>query len=563
VFDTTLLQASPFLELTAVLCVATLAGFVGLLLRQPVIVSFIAVGVLAGPSALGLVRPNAHIELLAELGIAVLLFLVGLKLDLALLRNQGVTALVSGLAQVGVTSVIGFGLARLLGFDPVNALYIAVALTFSSTIIIVKLLSDRKEIDSLHGRLALGFLIVQDLVVVLAMLVLSAYEVGSNATGTFDLWTRVAQAVASGLLLLILVAVFIRWIADRLVGRIAHSPDLLITFAIAWASLLAALGHQFGFSQELGGLLAGVSLASTPFREAIISRLSSVRDFLLLFFFVALGTEIEWQHMSQELGPALLFSLFVLVGNPIIVMVILGIMGFRKRTSFLAGLTVAQISEFSLVLMAMGRDLGHVSPEALGLVTLVGLISIAVSVYLITYGQHIYRVLEPWLGVFERRQVDRNATEDEPATGTKKPVDFILFGHGRYGRAIAAGLRRAGARLLVVDFNPEVVKVARSSGYRVVYGDAADQEFLKGLPLDGVRWVISTLPQHEMGVTHDDPRLILTKGLRLQRYQGSIAVSANHMEDVGALAAAGADLVLLPWQDAAVQAVNWLMGRDE
>lgn len=552
---------SPFLELTAVLVVATLAGVAGMLLRQPVIVSFIAVGVLAGPSALGLVHASTHVELLAELGIAVLLFLVGLKLDLALLKAQGRTALVSGLSQVSITSSLGFLLALALGFGVVDALYIGLSLTLASTIIIVKLLSDKQEIDSLHGRLALGFLIIQDLVVVLAMMLISSLGAGATSGSAVEIGLKVSQIVASGVVLLGLVVMFIRYVADRLVARIAHSSELLVTFAIAWACLLAATASLLGFSKELGGLLAGVSLASTPFRESIVSRLTSLRDFLLLFFFVSLGTEIEWHAMGAQVVPALIFSVFVLVGNPIVVMIILGAMGFRRRTSFLAGLTMAQISEFSLILVAMGRDLGHVSAGALGLVTLVGLISIALSVYLLTYAHVLFRALEPWLGVFEREQSKR-APPGRKASDVKG-VDFILFGHGRYGRGIAAGLKRAGARILAVDFNPDVVKRARPLTYPVVYGDAGDQEFLASLPLEGVRWVVSTLPQHDFGVTHDDPRVILTKGLRQQGYMGSIAVSANHIEEVGALATAGVDLVLLPFQDAATQAVDWLLGRED
>ena len=174
-----------FYEISALLVLAAAVGFAGLLLRQPLIVSFIAVGILAGPSRLDIVRSDEQINLLAELGIAVLLFLVGLKLDIKLVRTLGPVALTTGLGQVGFTSVIGFAIGLALGFDAVTSLYIAVALTFSSTIIIVKLLSDKREIDSLHGRIALGFLFVQDLVVVLAMIALSAIGVGTTEEAAY------------------------------------------------------------------------------------------------------------------------------------------------------------------------------------------------------------------------------------------------------------------------------------------------------------------------------------------------------------------------------------------
>ncbi|MEX2130320.1 MAG: cation:proton antiporter, partial [Pseudohongiellaceae bacterium] len=343
------------------------------------------------------------VDLMAELGIAVLLFLVGLKLDLQLIRTLGPVALATGLGQVAFTSVFGFLIAILLGMDTVSALYVAVALTFSSTIIIVKLLSDQREVDSLHGRIAVGFLIVQDLVVVLAMMILASLGIGGQNAEEGDALGRILRIALNGAATLLFISLFIRYLATPLVRRIAHSPELLVIFAISWAALLATAGSMLGFSKELGGLLAGISLASTPFREAIVARLASLRDFLLLFFFIALGTQLDLTLLGEQVFPALIFSLFVLVGNPLIVMIIMGFMGYRKRTGFLAGLTVAQISEFSLIFVTMGVTLGHVTTASLGLVTLVGMITITLSVYMITYSHFLYRWLEPLLGVFERR----------------------------------------------------------------------------------------------------------------------------------------------------------------
>ncbi len=548
------IHGSPFYELTALIALAALVGFVGLLLRQPMIVSFIAVGVLAGPSALGIVQSHEHIQLLAELGIAVLLFLVGLKLDLKLIRTVGPVALATGLGQVTFTSVVGFAIGLALGLDTITAIYVAVALTFSSTIIIVKLLSDKREVDSLHGRIAIGFLIVQDLVVVLAMMMLSAFGVGAQEAADGSALTHIAGVLLYGLLMLAFVLLFIRYLATPLVGRIAHSQELLITFAIGWAALLAAIGSQLGFSKELGGLLAGISLASTPFREAIVARLSSLRDFLLLFFFIALGSQLNLYLLGAQIAPALVFSLFVLIGNPLIVMVIMGVMGYRKRTSFLAGLTVAQISEFSLIFMAMGLSLGHVSAESLGLVTLVGLITISLSVYMITYSNALYVRLDSLLSLFERANPFREASLEQQGQ-VKEEYDVILFGLGRYGKAIAHYLRQEGFSLLAVDFNPDEVKRWRDQGHAVMYGDACDPAFIASLPLRSVQWIISAMPQHDIGLTHQDPRLSLIEGLKQQGYHGGIAVSTQQLHDQEILKEKGATLILLPFYDAAGQAV--------
>lgn len=550
---TEFLQLSPFYELAALLALAAVVGFGGLMLRQPMIVSFIAVGVLAGPSVLDLVQSHENIELLAELGVAVLLFLVGLKLDLKLIRTLGVVSLATGLGQVLFTSLVGFAIAQMLGMDVVSSIYVAVALTFSSTIIIVKLLSDKKETDSLHGRIAIGFLIVQDVVVVLAMMVLSAF--GMGAQGGEGALVQIAMALMYGSVMLAFVGVFIRFLATPLVTRIAHSSELLVVFAIAWAAFLAAVGSQLGFSKELGGLLAGVSLASTPFREAIVARLSSLRDFLLLFFFIALGAQLDLSLLGAQVGPALIFSLFVLIGNPLIVVIIMGAMGYRKRTGFLAGLTVAQISEFSLIFMAMGLTLGHVSTESLGLVTLVGLITIALSVYMITYSHPLYRWLEPALGFFERSVPQREHAMEQERSAPES-YDVILFGLGRYGKVIADHLKKASFHILAVDFNPAEVRQWRESGFHAVYGDACDHDFIHTLPLDHVRWVIAAMPQNRASLTHEDPRLTLMDGLRGRGYQGKIAVSTQYFDEIAALKAKGADLVFLPYHDAADKAVE-------
>lgn len=549
------IHATPFYELTALLALAGLVGGLGLLLRQPMIVSFIAVGVLAGPSALGIVESRENIELLAELGVAVLLFLVGLKLDVKLVRTLGVVSLATGLGQVLFTSVFGFLIGIMLGLGVVTSLYVAVALTFSSTIIIVKLLSDKREVDSLHGRIAVGFLIVQDIVVVLAMMVLSASGIGAQAGPENGALIQIATVLSYGLIMLAGVGFFIRFAATPLMTRIARSSELLIVCAIGWAAFLAALGDHFGFSKELGGLLAGISLASTPYREAIVARLSSLRDFLLLFFFIALGSQLDLGLLGGQLGPALVFSLFVLIGNPLIVLAIMGYMGYRKRTGFLAGLTVAQISEFSLIFMAMGMEIGHVSREALGLVTLVGLITIALSVYMITYSHALYRWLEPVLGVFERDMPHREELVERERISHNE-YDVILFGLGRYGAAIAQELAQDKMKILAIDFNPDEVQRWRRSGFDVIYGDACDHEFVSGLPFDGVTWVVSAMPQHDLGVTHEDPRLVLIDGLKGRGYHGKIAVSTHHPHEVHALEAKGADIVLLPFHDAADRAVS-------
>ncbi len=545
-----------FAEVALLLVMAAGVGLVGTLLRQPLIVSFIAVGLIAGPSALDVVHADEQIDLLSELGIAVLLFLVGIKLDVKLIRSLGAVSLMTGLGQVVFTALIGYLIGLGLGLGHVTSLYVAVALTFSSTIIIVKLLSDKREIDALHGQIALGFLIVQDLIVVLAMIVLAAIGIGTPGDG--DGGGSVLAVLASGAALVLVVVLFVRYAANPLTERLARAPELLVIFSIALAAMFAAIGDAVGLGKEVGGLLAGVALASTPYRETIAARLAPLRDFLLLFFFIALGATLDLSLLGAHVTGAVVFSVFVLVGNPLIVLAIMGAMGYRKRTGFLAGLTVAQISEFSLIFVAMGVTLGHVADDALGLVTMVGLVTIAASTYMIAFSHRLYALCEPFLGVFERKGTPREPNEAEAHQSDAYTV--IVFGLGRFGTAIGMRLARRGIRVLGIDFNPQAVKRWRDLGLDADFGDATDPEYIAELPFRGTGWLVSTVPFHPTGLSHEDARTTLIQLSRTAGFTGRIAAASHSADETGVLRGAGVDLVLEPFQDAADRAVELLCG---
>ncbi|MGB5398158.1 MAG: cation:proton antiporter family protein [Gammaproteobacteria bacterium] len=537
-----------FTEITVLLLMAAGIGALAVRLRQPLIVAFIAVGIIVGPSLLGWVSVNDRVDLLAKLGITLLLFVVGLKLDLHIIRTMGPVALATGLGQVLFTSIIGYLIAIAMGMAPIAALYVAVALTFSSTIIIVKLLSDKREVDTLHGRIALGFLIVQDLVVVFAMIGINALgEAGSDST----LATTALIVLLKGAGFLIVIGLATRYILPNLLQLLSRSQELLVLFGIAWAVALASAGSELGFSKEVGAFVAGVSLASTPYRDALGARLVSLRDFLLLFFFIDLGARLDLGLLGAQLFEALVFSVFVLIGNPLIVMIIMGALGYRKRTGFLAGLTVAQISEFSLILAALGLSHGHINAETVGLITLVGLITISVSTYMIIFSQPLYERLAPWLDIFERRHPHREIGQVED-TGDGV-TEIILFGAGRYGAGIARALRARGCRVIIIDYNPELVRNGDAMGHKVLFGDAEDPEFISTLPLARARWVVSTANERHVNQ-------VLIQSLRNMGYAGSIAVTAHGAVEIAALEQAGADLVLMPYADAAHAAAERLLG---
>ena len=544
------LAASPlteelFEDIAAILVLSALAGLVATKLRQPLVVAFVAVGVLVGPSALGLVEPGDELALFAELGIAILLFVVGLKLDLHVIRRLGPVALVVGSTQVAFVAAAGFLVAVALGLDSVAALYVGIGLAFSSTIIVVKLLSDRREIEDLYGRLAVGILIVQDLVVVLVLIVVATTGESDGSLASAALSVVVQSAV-----LLAVVTVLMRWVLEPLLHALARTSELLLLFAIAWAVALAAAGEITGIGTEVGAFIAGFSLASTPYREAIGSRLVSVRDFLLLFFFIDLGSRLDLGEARDELLAALVLSVFVLLLKPAVIAVSLTAIGYRSRVSLPSGVTLAQSSEFSLILAALGLGVGHIDDETVTLLTVVAIVTITVSSYLFLNSEAIARLLAPTLERVERIGVLREEdAEDMP------PPDVVVLGLGRFGYRVVDELVDRDVDVVAVDFDPVALSRWSEQGVRVLYADIEDPELPSILPLPKEGWVVST-------VRETDANLALLHALRDNEYRGKVAVAAHHDEDAERLREAGADSVLLPYAFAAEEVVELVTAAD-
>ncbi len=539
---------SIFSEIACILAIATGIGALAVWLRQPLIMAFIIVGIAVGPAGLGLGTATDEVELLAELGIALLLFVVGLKLDPHEIRAVGLVAIITGVGQILITGGLGYLIAISLNLETISAFYVAIALSFSSTIIIVKLLSDKREIDALHGRIALGILIVQDIVVVLVMIALTAFSSNSEVS----LGQEILMVLLKGGGFLLVVALLTRYVLPQLLHSVAYSTELLLIFAISWAMALAALGDGLGFSKEVGAFIAGISLASTHYRVTLGARLISLRDFLLLFFFINLGIHIDVNYLALEIIPAVIFSIFVLLGKPLMIMVLMSMMGYRKYTSAITSFSLGQISEFSLILASLGVGLGHINENILGLITLVGLITMGVSTYMIIDSHTLYEWLAPLLSHLERLIPHSQQKLGNLDKVDIPPVDVILFGLGRYGGSLLVHLQEQGLQVLGVDFDPELVRNWRNEGVLAFYGDAEDPEFAGTLPLNEARWVVSTLPGQRIGLT-------LLHTLQHQQFQGQIALTSHTLREMEILKDAGAALVLLPFRDAAKEAAGTLV----
>ncbi len=555
---TAMLGASLFYQLSAMLIASGVIGFIALRLRQPLIVAFIGVGLAIGPDVLGFIpAESSAIDTLAQLGIALLLFLVGLKLDITLIKALGPVALVTGIAQVILTAGIGFGLALWLGYTPISAVWIGTALAFSSTIIAVKLLSDSGAIESLYGKICLGILIVQDLAFIVAMVVVTAMD-GEMNSGPAGMMIAMDIALKLGVLIVV-TATFIRYIATPLTHQLARAPELMVIFAVGLAATMAAICYALDLSKELGGLLAGIALASTPLRDVIASRLSPIRDFLLLFFFINLGIQLDLDGLEAQIVPALAISAFVLIGKPIIIMAIMGFMGHRRRASFLAGLTLCQISEFSMIFASILAVSGMMLETTVTMLTLVGMITITVSVYAITYQEKLYLLLERALGIFERRQPNASLTLPDK----KESYEVIIYGMGRFGLAMAREFRKSGASVLGIDFDPDAIKAAHAEGIPAIYGDAGDAEFPKSLALVGSHAIVMAFPHHITAPLMPDVRRTLARSLRQVGYRGHIAATSHFRAGQESLLESGIDIVLCPFEDAATRGADMILAAQD
>jgi len=473
-----------FTDISYLLVIASVFGIFAKYLKQPVLVGYLFAGILI--SRFGIINKE-YFDALSKIGIALLLFLVGMEINITDVSTVGKTALITGIGQIVFTSIVGFLISSLLGFDPVSSIYIAVALTFSSTIIIVKLLSEKRDLNSLYGKISLGFLLIQDLVAVIILMVLSA--VNSNSFTVFSFLIFLFKVCFLFGLTWYLSKKILPRIFEKIVG---HSSELLFIVSIAWALGISSLvGGPLGFSFEIGGFLAGIALSNIPEHLGIASKTKPLRDFFLTIFFILLGSQMVAGNFGEIIVPSVIFSLFVLLGNPLIVLIILGILGYKKRTSFMASVTVAQISEFSFILMAMGNSLGHFGKDVVGIIVLVGAITMTASTYIISGSDKIYSKIKKFLVIFEKRNVKEKVFQD--LGNAEFSGHIILIGCDRTGKRILPFFKNNNYDLIVVDHNPEVYKNLSSKGIRTILGDITDSDVVDLCFIESAKAVVCTI----------------------------------------------------------------------
>ncbi len=470
-----------FLEITLALALASFLGALASFFKQPLVFGYILAGLIIGP-VFSTFSSQEIFASFAQVGIALLLFLVGLELKFRELAGFSKKIPLITFIQVLLTFAVVFAVAKYLNLSQTNALLLALVSVFSSTALVVKLLSDKRDLDSLYGQITVGILILQDLIAIAVLIVLS--QLG-NFTPTFI----VSSIILKGLTLIILVILLKEFLLASIFDKLAKNLEVLFLGALAYAFMMAALANFLDFSPSAGAFLAGLSLANTREEYQIASRIRPLRDFFLVIFFVFLGTQISLSNLKVIFSQALVISLAIILVKLISVTLSMLYLGFRKRTALFTGISLAQISEFSLVLILVLAAFQLVERETVSLVTLVSLITFAVSSYLVIFDRKIINYSNSLLSLFERRNPDEKIRKEE---GELKD-HVVLIGCGRLGSNLLGLFKRKKVPTLVVDFNPLVVNRLDSEGINTLFGDISDPEIVDQARLKEAKLIVSTV----------------------------------------------------------------------
>lgn len=481
-----------FSQLAILLVVAASFGLIAKTLRQPLLIGYIFAGLFLASA--GIIKDSAALESFGEIGVTLLLFLLGLEMDIREVSSFGRVALIGGLGQIALTFVSAFLLLEVFGLSLFSAVYLAMALAFSSTIIVVKLLSEKKDLASLYGRISVGMLLVQDFVVIAILMFLSGFGKTGLSFGHYLMIT-----LKGGLLFVSVWFLSKRVLPSLFDKLISPSQELLYVVSIAWALGVASfVAGPMGFSLEIGGLMAGLSLSGLSEHLQIASRTRPLRDFFLIIFFLLLGTRLVIDEGTVALLPlAFALSIFVLLVKPLMIIAVLGLSGYKKRTSYLTAVSLSQISEFSLILVSTGFALGHIAKVDVSRITLVGVLTMTTSTYLILRAEKLYKKVQGFLSLFERKHTKEEAYFSQ----SQMEGHTVLVGCDRTGRSISAFMIKKNIPFVVVDFNPKVFNHLTAAKIPVVFGDINDPETVEGSNLGRAKTVISTISNLEDNLT--------------------------------------------------------------
>lgn len=516
-----------FSQLSIVLLVVVTMSVLMRLLRQPLIMGYIITGVIVGPSFLHVVQNQSAFDSFSTIGIALLLFIIGLGLNAGVIGSLGKVSFLTSMSVLPLLGGGAFLASYLLGYGLMTSLVLAMALFFSSTIIVLKVLSDKKETTRLYGQITLGILLIEDLVATIAVVVIATL---ANPTGFSVLSFGEIALKAIGLGGALYIAG--NYIMPHIVKLFAKSQELLFLFSITWGFTIASLFELAGFSHEVGALFAGVSLAGLPYAYEMAAKLKPLRDFFIVIFFVTLGESFTLSSMQSNIVPASILAAVVIVGKPLFTMLSLMAQGYTKLTAFKTAMHLSQISEFSIIFVTLAAAKGLIPRETVSLITLIAFITIGVSSYLMKHVNGLYTLFERPLGLLERKNVKDKA-------GRRAVYNVVLIGYHKGGYEYIKAFRELKERYIVIDYDPNVIDSLEEEGVRHAYGDATDAEFLNELNVPRAKLVVSTITDQATNMT-------LLHYVRAANQTTSFICHANNLDEANELYQAGASYVTLP-----------------
>lgn len=539
-------MSNVFIQLAIVLGLSSLLGYFMYKLRLPLILAYLLVGVLIGTSGLLEVNPFSIFHFLPDIGIAFVLFMIGMELDLYEVRKLGKPIIITSLVQIIISAITGFTIAGVFHFDLIQSLYLGICLSFSSTLVVIKLLLDKKDLGSLYGKLSIGVLLVEDLVamVVLMVLSLSSSSLNLGITNSWPLLSILVKAFA----LFSVSFILGKYLLPKVLSATARSLELLFLTSLTWCFLLTTFALFCGFSVVIGAFLAGIAIAQSPFHLQIQARIKPLRDFFVALFFVYLGSSASLKGLAQAWPVVLAFTLYALLAKPFISIVVLGMFGFRKHTLFKTALNLSQISEFSLVILLVGIAAGVIQPVSLSIMASVAVVSIVISSLMISFSSKIYPFVAPLIGFFEHKSKTHFLEVKEKSQLQDHVI--VIGGHG-FGGPIVNFLKKENIPFLVVDFNPHIVESLREQGVKVIYGDISDPEILANLGLEEAKLIISSATELS------DNEALLAE-VKRRHIEAKVLIRAKDVDHGELLKKLGADFVISPERLSAHFLVNQL-----
>jgi len=514
------------LDISIILIISTILAFIAKLLKQPLIPAYVLTGLIVGPLVFGFITNVDLISAFSEIGIAFLLFTAGLEISFKKIKEANLKKiLLIGTLQVAIIFLTVFFLRDFLGLTALQAGYIGIILAFGSTMVDIKLLSDKGELVTLHGRLVLGILLLQDFVAIIAIVIFTA--------GSFAV-TPIILAFVKLLALLAVAMLFQKFILNKVFRFSARSTEILLLSALGVLFLFIILSYIAELSIVIGAFIAGVSLANSPFKTELESRITPLRDFFAILFFVALGMQIVFKGAGEKvlLLSALLIGAFIL--KPVITFILLRITGYRPKTSFFTSISLAQLSEFSLIIGMLGVSIGVLDIATFSTIILATIITMAVTPYLITFKEGFYGALMYPIGIFKFLPIKEKL--EYKHEGDK---EILLIGAHRMGSVLLKHLLKNKSKLLVIDYNPEIINELIKHKISCIYADVASPEILNKISTKKLKMVISTVPNYS-----DNLQLLkMVKGISPKT---KVIVTGARISEARTLYKKGADYVITP-----------------